>query len=53
MSIVLGYDESPGARQELRTAIELAKRFDEVLVLVHGVAPPGAWVRSSGANRMR
>ncbi len=41
MSIVLGYDESPGARQALRTAIELAKRFDEVLVLVYGVAPPG------------
>ncbi|MBA2389672.1 MAG: universal stress protein [Geodermatophilaceae bacterium] len=41
MSIVLGYDESPGARQALRTAIALAKRFDETLVLVHGVAPPG------------
>lgn len=41
MSIVLGYDESPGARQALRTAIELARRFDEVLVLVYGVAPPG------------
>lgn len=41
MSIVLGYDESPGARQALRTAIGLAKRFDEVLVLVYGVAPPG------------
>ncbi|MBA3277682.1 MAG: universal stress protein [Geodermatophilaceae bacterium] len=41
MSIVLGYDESPGARQALTTAIELARRFDEVLVLVNGVAPPG------------
>lgn len=41
MSIVLGYDESPGAKQALRTAIELAKRFDEELVLVYGVAPPG------------
>lgn len=41
MSIVLGYDESPGAREALRTAIELARRFDEVLVLVYGVAPPG------------
>jgi len=41
MSIVLGYDESPGARRALATAIELARRFDEVLVLVNGVAPPG------------
>ncbi len=41
MSIVLGYDESPGARRALTTAIDLAKRFDEVLVLVYGVAPPG------------
>ena len=28
MSIVLGYDESPGARRALTTAIDLAKRFD-------------------------
>lgn len=44
MSIVLGYDESPGARQALTTAIELAGRFDEDLVLVYGVAPPGGGV---------
>ncbi len=42
MSIVLGYDESAGARRALTTAIDLADRFDEVLVLVYGVAPPGA-----------
>ncbi|MDQ3716199.1 MAG: universal stress protein [Actinomycetota bacterium] len=41
MSIVLGYDESVGARSALTTAIDLAKRFDETLVLVYGVAPPG------------
>jgi len=41
MSIVLGYDESPGARQALTTAIDVAKRFDVVLVLVYGVAPAG------------
>lgn len=41
MSIVLGYDESPGARRALTTAINLADRFDETLVLVYGVAPPG------------
>jgi nucleotide-binding universal stress UspA family protein len=41
MSIVLGYDESPGARHALETAINLATKFDEPLVLVYAVAPPG------------
>ena len=34
MSIVLGYDEFPGAQSALQTAIELAVRFGEPLVLV-------------------
>ena len=41
MSIVLGYDESPGSRPALATAISLAARFEEPLVLVYGVEPPG------------
>ena len=41
MSIVLGYDESPGSRPALATAISLAQRFEEQLVLVYGVEPPG------------
>ena len=41
MSIVLGYDESPGARRALATAVSLAARFDEPLVLVYGAEPPG------------
>ncbi|GAB4068546.1 hypothetical protein GCM10028777_27960 [Angustibacter speluncae] len=41
MSIVLGYDESPGARAALTTAIDLAQRFGQQLVLVYGVTPPG------------
>ncbi len=41
MSIVLGYDESPGSRPALALALELATRFDEPLVLVYGVEPPG------------
>ena len=41
MSIVLGYDESPGSRPALAMAISLAARFDEPLVLVYGVEPPG------------
>lgn len=41
MSIVLGYDESPGADNALRTAIALSRRFEVPLVLVYGAAPPG------------
>lgn len=41
MSIVLGYDESPGAERALHMAIELATQYDEELVLVYAVAPPG------------
>jgi nucleotide-binding universal stress UspA family protein len=42
MAVVVGYDESPGAKAALRTAIEVARRWGEALVLVYGVAPPGA-----------
>ncbi len=41
MSIVLGYDESPGARRALTYAIDLAKLLDDTLVLVYGAEPPG------------
>ena len=42
MSIVLGYDESPGrARARWRPRSTWPSRFDEPLVLVYGVAPPG------------
>ena len=41
MAVVLGYDESPGADAALDTAIEVARRFGEDLVLVYGAAPPG------------
>ena len=34
MSVVLGYDESPGSRPALAMAVSLAARFDEPLVLV-------------------
>jgi nucleotide-binding universal stress UspA family protein len=42
MTFILGYDESPGAERALEVAIDLASRYDEPLVLVYGVAPPGA-----------
>jgi nucleotide-binding universal stress UspA family protein len=41
MTVVLGYDESPGADAALDTAIQVAQRFGEELVLVYGAAPPG------------
>ena len=41
MSIVLGYDESPGAKRALQVAVDLAARYAEPLVLVFGVEPPG------------
>jgi len=41
MAVVLGYDESPGADEALRVAIDVAKRFGEPLRLVYGAAPPG------------
>ncbi|WP_413319112.1 universal stress protein [Agrococcus sp. 1P02AA] len=40
MSIILGYDESPGARSALAVAIDLAQKYGEQLVIVHGTAPP-------------
>ena len=39
--IVLGYDETPGAKRALRYAIDLAKLLDDTLVLVYGAEPPG------------
>jgi len=41
MSIVLGYDESPGSVRALEIAIALAEKFAEPLVLVFGVEPFG------------
>lgn len=41
MSIVVGYDESPGARRALTYAIDLAKLLNDELVLVYAAEPPG------------
>lgn len=50
MSIVLGYDESPGARRALGLAIDLAGKLAEPLVLVYGAAPPGTVGEESGEH---
>lgn len=41
MTVVLGYDESPGADDALEVALEVATRYGEELVLVYGASPPG------------
>ncbi|MFG2347799.1 universal stress protein [Streptomyces phaeochromogenes] len=51
MSVVLGYDESPGAARALRVAIEVSAAFDEPLVLVYGAAAPGTLGEEYGAHR--
>ncbi|MFB9311777.1 universal stress protein [Nocardioides plantarum] len=51
MAVVVGYDESPGADAALATAISVALRFGEVLVLVYGAGPPGGLGEESNAHR--
>ncbi|MFD4241403.1 universal stress protein [Streptomyces sp. NPDC058525] len=51
MSVVLGYDESPGAERALRVALEVATAFGEHLVLVYGAAAPGAAGEEYRAHR--
>ncbi|MEU9054370.1 universal stress protein [Streptomyces sp. NPDC048384] len=51
MSIVLGYDESPGAVRALHVAIEVSAAFREPLVLVYGAAAPGALGEEYTAHR--
>lgn len=41
MAIVLGYDETPGANSALEVALEVAKAFDDELIVIYGAAPPG------------
>jgi nucleotide-binding universal stress UspA family protein len=40
-SVVLGLDNSPGAKRALATAIRVARALEVPLVLVHGIEPPG------------
>ncbi|MFD9305348.1 universal stress protein [Streptomyces sp. NPDC060048] len=51
MSVVLGYDESPGAERALSVALEVAGAFGEPLVLVYGAAAPGSTGEESRAHR--
>ena len=51
MTVVLGYDESPGADAALAVAIEVASKFGEELVLVYGAAPPGGLGEEFASHR--
>ncbi|MFB7169370.1 universal stress protein [Streptomyces sp. NPDC056254] len=51
MSVVLGYDESPGAERALHVALEVATAFGEPLVLVYGAAAPGSTGEEYRAHR--
>ena len=51
MAVVLGYDESPGAQAALDTAIMIAEKFGEGLVVVYGAGPPGGVGEEFKAHR--
>lgn len=42
MTFVVGFDDTPGAEAALDAAVDLARTYGEPLVVVYGVAPPGA-----------
>ncbi len=49
--IVVGYDDSDGARAALATGIDLARRLDVVLVLVFCTEPPAVSAGGAGDQR--
>ena len=50
MTIVLGYDESPGARRALEQAVDIAGRMTETLVVVYADEPPSRMGEEYGAH---
>lgn len=41
MTIVVGYDPSPGSVAAFEVALDLARRYEEPLAIVYGYAAPG------------
>ncbi|HYM63261.1 MAG TPA: universal stress protein [Gaiellaceae bacterium] len=52
-ALVLGYDDSPSAQAALTTAIELALRFGDRLVIAFAYAPPQRLVGEEFAEHRR
>jgi nucleotide-binding universal stress UspA family protein len=50
--IVVGYHGSQGARAALDTAVELAARFEEPLIVVFASGPPGGPGEEEHAHRL-
>ncbi len=50
-SVVVGYDGSAGSRAALDTAMELASRFGDRLLIVFGAGPPGGVGDEARAHR--
>lgn len=51
MTVVLGYDESPGSARALKAAIEVASAFGGPLILVYGINPPGGLGEEYASHR--
>jgi nucleotide-binding universal stress UspA family protein len=51
MTVVLGYDESPGAEVALDTAIRVASQWGQPLTIVYGAGPPGGLGEEVTAHR--
>ena len=51
MTVVVGYDESPGAEVALNTAMQVASQWGEPLAIVYGAGPPGAMGEELKAHR--
>ena len=49
--IVVGYDDSEGARAALAAAIDLARRLDTGLILIFCTEPPSVHAGGAGAQR--
>jgi nucleotide-binding universal stress UspA family protein len=50
-SVVVGFDGSAGSRAALDTAVELAGRFGDRLLIVFGAGPPGGVGDEARAHR--
>ncbi|HEY8583408.1 MAG TPA: universal stress protein [Capillimicrobium sp.] len=50
-NLIVGFDDSPGARAALEAAIDLARELGDRVVVAFGYEPPGALGEERGAAR--